>query len=230
MAGARRVAHATRPRAAGAARVRVGRGGGVGSRQTVLRASTAEAVDSFGLSMALSGETVVVGACSEGSNATGVNGNQADNSAVASGAAYVFVRDGGGVWSQQAYLKASNTDADDRFGQPVAVFGDTVVVGTRFEASNATGVNGNQADNSAQWPGASYVFGKGGGGWTTDGTFIFGMRGNGNNRFWRYDVGGNSWSNLADTPANVNDGGAVTFVGGDIYAFRGGDKKDFWKF
>ena len=60
--------------------------------------------------MAISGDTIVVGAEFEASNATGVNGNQADNSALWAGAAYVFVRSGG-VWSQQAYLKASNTDS-----------------------------------------------------------------------------------------------------------------------
>ena len=51
----------------------------------------------------------------EASNATGVNGNQSDNSATNSGAAYVFVRSGT-TWSQQAYLKASNTGARDDFG------------------------------------------------------------------------------------------------------------------
>ncbi len=51
-----------------------------------------------------------------------------NNSAADSGAAYVFTRTGG-VWSQQAYLKASNTDASDQFGLAVAVSGDTVVVG-----------------------------------------------------------------------------------------------------
>ncbi len=78
--------------------------------------------------MAISGDTVVVGAPFEASNATGVNGNQADNSAPYSGAAYVFVRSGG-VWIQQAYLKASNTGAGDHFGYSVAISGDTVVVG-----------------------------------------------------------------------------------------------------
>jgi len=52
---------------------------------------------------------VVVGAYQEDSNATGVNGNQSCNSAFQSGAAYVFVRNAG-VWTQQAYLKTSNTE------------------------------------------------------------------------------------------------------------------------
>ena len=82
----------------------------------------------FGRSVAVSGDTVVVGADGEESNATGINGDQDDNSASYAGAAYVFVRNGA-IWSQQAYLKASNTDTVDRFGISVAVSGDTVVVG-----------------------------------------------------------------------------------------------------
>ena len=65
------------------------------------------------------------------------------------GAVYVFVRDGT-TWTQQAYLKASNTDMGDEFGASVAVSGETVVVGALNEASNATGINGDQSDNSAQ--------------------------------------------------------------------------------
>ena len=64
----------------------------------------------------------------------------------------------GTTWSQQAYLKASNTDADDQFGVSVAVSGDTVVVGAFGEDSSATGVNGNQSDNSAADAGAMYIF------------------------------------------------------------------------
>ncbi len=144
--------------AAGAAYVFFRDAGGVWSQQAYLKASNTDAVDLFGWSVAVSGDTVVVGAWGEDSNATGVNGNQADNSAVDSGAAYVFFRDAVGVWSQQAYLKASNTDVDDEFGLSVAVSGDTVAVGAWFEDSNAAGVNGNQADNSAGESGAAYVF------------------------------------------------------------------------
>ena len=81
----------------------------------------------------------MIGAPYEDSNATGVNGNQASNTAGDSGAAYVFVRSGTN-WTQQAYLKASNADAGDSFGSSVAVSGDTVVVGARTEASIAIGV------------------------------------------------------------------------------------------
>ncbi|MBK8824821.1 MAG: FG-GAP repeat protein [Anaerolineales bacterium] len=127
------------------------------TQQTYIKASNTEANDSFGISMDISGDTLVVGAIFEDSNATGVNGNQADNSATDSGAAYVFTRNGT-TWSQQAYLKASNTNPNDWFGASVAISGDTLVVGAFFEDSNATGINGNQADNSATNSSAAYVF------------------------------------------------------------------------
>ena len=138
------------------------RSGGVWSQQAYLKASITDREDLFGSSVAISGDTIVVGAPLEDSNAIGVNGDQADNSAPQAGAAYVFVRNGG-VWSQQAYLKASNTDPDDFFGWSVAISGETIVVGAIGEESNATGVSGNQADNSAWAAGAAYVFVRSGG-------------------------------------------------------------------
>src|SRR5207302_11015742 len=107
----------------------------------------------------------VVGAAGEVSNATGVNGHQADSSAPSSGAAFFFTRSGGG-WTQPSPTRRSSEVRDDSFGVSVAVSGDTVVVGARGEDSNATGVNGNQADNSARGSGAAYVFTRSGGGWT----------------------------------------------------------------
>jgi hypothetical protein len=100
----------------------------------------------FGASVSISGDTVVVGAFNEGSNTTGVNGDQSNNSALGSGAAYVFVRVDD-VWYQQAYLKASNTDSSDHFGDSVAIAGDTLVIGATGETSTATGVNGDQSIN-----------------------------------------------------------------------------------
>ncbi|MFN7342509.1 MAG: FG-GAP repeat protein, partial [bacterium] len=108
--------------------------------------------------MAISADTVVVGAQQEDSNTTGSNSTP-NESASNSGAAYVFVRSGG-VWSQQAYLKASNTDTGDRFAHSIAVSADTVVVGAIAEDSSATGVNGDGSNNSAEGisSGAAYVF------------------------------------------------------------------------
>ena len=71
------------------------------ARQAYLKASNTDAWDSFGCSVAVSGDTAVVGARAEDSNTTGVNGDQSDNSALSSGAAYVFVQNGT-IWSQQA--------------------------------------------------------------------------------------------------------------------------------
>jgi hypothetical protein len=150
--------------AAGAAYVFV-RSGTSWSQQAYLKASNTDGVDFFADSLAVSGDTVVIGARSEASNATGVNGDEGDNSANLAGAAYVFVRSGTS-WSQQAYLKASNTDAGDGFGWSVAVAGDTVVIGAYSEESGATGVNGDQGDNSAPVSGAAYVFVRSGTRWS----------------------------------------------------------------
>jgi hypothetical protein len=80
----------------------------------------------------VSGDTVVVGAFREDSSATGVDGGGNDDSASASGAAYMFTRDGT-TWTPQAYLKASNAEANDYFGFSVAASGDTIVVGAWSE-------------------------------------------------------------------------------------------------
>jgi hypothetical protein len=132
------------------------------SQQAYIKASNTGAGDLFGANVALSedGNTLAVGAHAEDSNATGIGGNEADNAASWAGAVYVFVRDGAEVWSQQAYIKASNTGSHDMFGMSVVLSGDsnTLAVGAYGEASNATGIGGNQADNSASTSGAVYVF------------------------------------------------------------------------
>jgi hypothetical protein len=112
------------------------------AQQIYLKASNTGVNDSFGWSVALDGDTLVVAAPDEDSSATGVNGNQTNNSATEAGAAYVFTRSGS-TWSQQAYLKASNTATGDSFGISVALDGDTLVVGANGEDSSA---------------GAAYVF------------------------------------------------------------------------
>ena len=141
------------------------RTGATWSQQAYLKASNPETFDNFGLSVALSGDTLVVGAYQEGSSATGVNGDGTNNSASGSGAAYVFTR-AGSTWSQQAYLKASNTGIEDQFGYSVAVSGNTLVVGAWAEDSSATGVNGDQANDSAGQSGAAYVFTRTGSTWS----------------------------------------------------------------
>jgi hypothetical protein len=138
---------------------------GPAAAQTYLKASNTGPSDHFGWAVALSGDTLALGAIDEDSSATGVQGSQAGNSAADAGAVYVF-HEGTGLWSQQAYVKASNTGAADKFGWAVALSGDTLVVGAQGEDSAATGVDGNQADNSADGAGAVYVFVRFAGVWT----------------------------------------------------------------
>jgi hypothetical protein len=137
-------------------------------QQAYLKASNTGANDAFGYSVAISGDTVVVGAFLERSSATGVGGDQDDDSATAAGAAYVFVRDEDQAWTQQAYLKASNSELGDQFGWSVAISGDTIAVGANAEGSSARGVDGDQDDNGAPASGAVYVFVREGSNWTQE--------------------------------------------------------------
>jgi hypothetical protein len=129
------------------------------------KASNPDLGDRLGLKVAVSGDTIAVAAPYEASKATGVNGDQKDNSMTEAGAVYVFVR-ADGVWKQQAYLKASNTDAEDFFGLGLAIDGDTIVVGAPVEDSKANTIDGDQKDNSSMNSGAAYVFVRKDGMWT----------------------------------------------------------------
>jgi hypothetical protein len=157
---------------AGAAYVFERDGSGAWQQKAYLKAPNTETNDWFGYSVAISGDTIVVGAYGEGSNSTAVCNapfgscaGLSNNSAGAAGAAYVFERDGSGAWQQKAYLKAPNTGAGDLFGRSVAISGDTIVVGADGEDSNSTAVCnapfgscGGLSDNSAGDAGAAYVF------------------------------------------------------------------------
>ena len=94
----------------------------------------------LGYGVALSGDTAVLGAPTDGP----------DHSHF--GAAYVFARDQGGTdnWGVVEKLRASDPDMEDRFGRRVAVSGDTALIGARDE------------DNTAEGSGAAYVFKTGG--------------------------------------------------------------------
>jgi hypothetical protein len=116
------------------------RSGGSWTQQAKLLASDAQSSDQFGVSVAVSGDTAVIGAYRE---ATGGSG---------AGAAYVFTRSGG-AWTQQAKLLASDAQANDYFGVSVAVSGDTAVIGAYRE------------DTGGSSAGAAYVFTRSGGAW-----------------------------------------------------------------
>lgn len=134
------------------------------------KASNSGSGDIYGLGVAISGDgsTLAVSAGQEDSGATGVGGDQSDNSKGLAGAIYIYERDEQGGWSQQAYMKASNTDANDYFGWRLALSedGNTLVAGAYGEDSNATGIGGDQSNESMSVAGAAYVFVRGGqGGW-----------------------------------------------------------------
>ena len=141
---------------AGAAYIYV-REGTTWVQQAYLKASNADADDRFGTAVAISGDTVVVTAASEDSDGSSPD----DNSASSAGAAYVFVRQGT-TWVQQAYLKASNVEAGDTFGDSAAIDGDTIVIGTDSEDGNGSSPD----DNSAASSGAVYIFEREGTIWT----------------------------------------------------------------
>ncbi len=137
-------------------------------QQAYLKASNAEAYDAFGQNISLSadGSTLAVSAPNEASNATGINGDQSDNSALMAGAVYVFVRTGSD-WAQQAYVKASNTGQFDVFGQAIALSsdGNTLAVSANREASNAQGIDGDQNNDLSRASGAAYVYTRTGSTW-----------------------------------------------------------------
>jgi hypothetical protein len=108
---------------------------------------------------ALSEDGNVLVVCSnDDSNAIGINGDRNNDMAESSGAVDILEFDGL-EWSQISYVKASNTDAEDHFGFSAALSADgkTLVVGAYGEDSSATGINGDQADNSAEDSGAVYI-------------------------------------------------------------------------
>ena len=128
------------------------RTGGVWSQQAKIVASDRASSDSFGTSVSIDGDTVVVGASSKDVQRGGTPQSNA-------GSAYIFTRTGG-VWSQQAKIVASDISANDSFGNAVSVDGDTAIVGARSEDHDASG--GASQSNA----GSVYIFTRTGGVWS----------------------------------------------------------------
>lgn len=118
-----------------------------------LLASNGEPGDTFGTEVSLSGDGTVLaaGAMGEASSATGVGGNEADNSAPSAGAVYIF-RNTAGTWAQEAYVKASHASTGGQFGYALALStdGSTLAVGAPSEAGDT---------------GAAYIFTRPAGAW-----------------------------------------------------------------
>ena len=133
----------------GAAYVFTRSGGVVWDRGVKLTASDGAPYNNFGISVAVDGETVVVGAPGDDDNGTD------------SGSVYVFTNTNG-VWSQAAKLTASDGATLDYFGQSVAVSGDTILVGAYLDDREET-----ITDSELEDSGSVYVFVKPSGGWAT---------------------------------------------------------------
>lgn len=113
------------------------------TQQAKLTADDTEASDGFGQSVAISGDTVVVGAIFD------------DDSGFASGSAYVFTRSSG-TWAQQAKVLASDGTELDRFGRSVALANDVMVVGAWGDSE------------LGPLAGSAYVFSREGDEWTQE--------------------------------------------------------------
>ncbi len=123
-------------------------------QQWSLSAPRPAELDEFGYSVAIDGNTAVIGA----RNADPDLGNGPLNNA---GLAYVYVRSGQ-TWVLEAELNAKNASAGDTFGVSVAISGNTIVVG-------ATGVDvGDLQDENdvSKDVGAAYIFTRRNGAWT----------------------------------------------------------------
>jgi len=101
---------------------------------------------------------VVVGAPKESSDSAGLAGDDLNAGAPQAGAVYQFVRDAPTEWSFDAYLKASNSEAQDHFGQAVAVDATWTLVGADDEDSTSTGIGGDEANNDDSGSGAAYLY------------------------------------------------------------------------
>ncbi len=121
------------------------RSGTTWSLQAKLTAADGAAVDLFGYSVALSGDTAVFGARFDDDDVNGVD----------SGSAYVFTRSGT-TWSLQAKLTAADGAAGDQFGYSVAIAGDTVVITANADDDDVNGVDS----------GSAYVFTRSGTTWS----------------------------------------------------------------
>ncbi len=120
------------------------------SQQEKLVANDGAASDNFGKSVAISGETVVIGAHFDDFGSNFMN----------QGSAYIFVRNGA-VWTQQTKLTANDGATDDYFGNSVAISSNNVIVGA---AGDDIGGNTEQ--------GSAYIFVRSGTTWTQQTKFV----------------------------------------------------------
>jgi hypothetical protein len=161
-------------------------------QQSYIKAANNEASDKFGVSISISGDTLAVGTREEDSNQTTItNGttSSSNNSNADSGAVFVYKRDGTN-WAQEAYIKAANSEAGDKFGNTVTLDKDTLAVGAYEEDSQVTTItNGTSAssDNNQNNSGAVYVYKRTGNNWAQE-SFIKAWNSDGSHDMFGYNV------------------------------------------
>lgn len=147
------------------------RSGSTWFQEAYIKATNANSIDGFGFSISIYSDTLAVSARGESSSqSTITNGSTAssDNTTTYSGAVYIYQRSSS-VWSQQAYIKVSNLDVSDNFGESISLFGDTLIASSIYEDSLTSSiVNGSSASssNSGIDAGAVYVFKRVGTNWS----------------------------------------------------------------
>ncbi|MCP5500604.1 MAG: putative Ig domain-containing protein [Leptospiraceae bacterium] len=222
------------------------------SQDAYLKASNAEASDQFGISVSISGDYAVVGAYNEGNTSTSINNT--DNASITDagtvtnvGAAYIFKRDSStGDWIQDAYLKASNAEAADQFGNSVSISGDYAIVGAHQEDNSSTSIN--NTDNvsitdvgTATQSGAAYIFKRNSstGDWSQDAylkasnaaaSSYFGISVSINGDFavvGAYQEGNTSTSINNTDNASITDTGTTSFIGA-AYIFKRDSSTGDW--
>jgi len=113
------------------------------------------------IALSSNGNTLAVGTGYQSGNGTGVDADQATLGAINSSAVYTYSRSGA-VWSEQAYLKASNTGRDDFFGHPISLSGDgdgeTLASGVTKEDGASIGIGSAQNLQTSNDSGAESLY------------------------------------------------------------------------
>ncbi|HOX47522.1 MAG TPA: hypothetical protein PK668_28270, partial [Myxococcota bacterium] len=173
------------------------RSAGVWTLQQKLTASDGAAGYNFGWSVAVSGDTVVVGSPYASVGAT-----------VEQGAAYVFVRSGG-IWSEQQKLASSEGASGDRFGVSVALSGDTALVGAHLHRVGASDAQG-----------AAYVFSRSAGAWSEAQQLTDSIGQAGDLFGWSSSISGDTIA--IGAPTDEPDGSNAMIGSASIFRLRGG--------
>lgn len=128
------------------------------AQDAYVKASNPGAFDYFGARVQLDSDRLVVTASREASASSGIGGNQASNTAGGSGACYLYSGLYGSVWVQTAFVKSSNSEANDYFGSPIGLSDRWFIAGAAREDGADSGINGSQFSNGFAESGAAYFF------------------------------------------------------------------------